>query len=222
MRVSNLCKEEKGNVISDDEDAESIIIYDKTNSDINNNSYLYCFVNEIDNINNNLTTTLNKIEDSKTITKEVDIINENGVIEKDQLLQKILKEISKKPRNEVKRLFDEYNTILATEIDELKLTKLLPHSIQLEPNVKPNKQRCYRLSKVQALALKKELEKLIKNKLIEPSHSPWSSPVILVPKKNKLSILSYALWFMQCPRYFSKGNKQKILSSYWSMHVCLY
>jgi len=28
IRVSNLCKEEKGNVIGDDEDAESIIIYD--------------------------------------------------------------------------------------------------------------------------------------------------------------------------------------------------
>ena len=185
MCVKNLCKEEKGNVISDDEDAESIIIYDKTNSDINNNSYLYCFVNEIDNINDNLTITQNKIEDSKTITKEVDIINENGVFEKDQLLQNILKGIPKKLRNEVKKLFDEYNTILATKIDELKPTKLLPHSIQLEPNAKPIKQRCYRLSKVQALALKKELEKLIKNKLIEPSHSPWSSPVILVPKKNK-------------------------------------
>ena len=61
---------------------------------------------------------------------------------------------------------------------------MVPHNIQLEPNVKPIKQRCYRLSKVQALALKEELEKL-KNKLIEPSHSPWSSPVILVPKKNK-------------------------------------
>ena len=178
MCVSNLCKEEKGNVISDDEDAESIIIYYKINSDINNNSYLYCFVNEIDNINNNLTTTQNKIEDSKTTTKEVDIINENGVFEKDQL-QKILIGIQKKLRNEVKRLFYEYNTILATKIDELKPTKLVPHNIQLEPNVKPIKQRCYRLSKVQAL------EKLIKNKLIEPSHPPWSSPVILVPKKNK-------------------------------------
>ncbi|OUM56415.1 hypothetical protein PIROE2DRAFT_31124, partial [Piromyces sp. E2] len=42
----------------------------------------------------------------------------------------------------------------------------------------------YRLSKVQANALKEELIKLLNNKLIEPSSSPWSSPVILVPKKN--------------------------------------
>ncbi|OUM56388.1 hypothetical protein PIROE2DRAFT_49556, partial [Piromyces sp. E2] len=32
--------------------------------------------------------------------------------------------------------------------------------------------------------LKDELTKLIDKKLIEPSYSEWSSPVVLVPKKN--------------------------------------
>ncbi|OUM62192.1 hypothetical protein PIROE2DRAFT_23008, partial [Piromyces sp. E2] len=43
----------------------------------------------------------------------------------------------------------------------------------------------YRLSKIQSEALKKELTTLIKNRLIEPSCSSWSSPVVLVPKKNE-------------------------------------
>ncbi|OUM62194.1 hypothetical protein PIROE2DRAFT_24343, partial [Piromyces sp. E2] len=43
----------------------------------------------------------------------------------------------------------------------------------------------YRLSKSQTEALKTQLTKLINNKLIEPSNSLWSSPVVLVPKKNK-------------------------------------
>ncbi|OUM56111.1 hypothetical protein PIROE2DRAFT_27050, partial [Piromyces sp. E2] len=42
----------------------------------------------------------------------------------------------------------------------------------------------YRLSKSQVDALKNELMKLINNRLIEPSCSSWSSPVVLVPKKN--------------------------------------
>ncbi|OUM62251.1 hypothetical protein PIROE2DRAFT_44495, partial [Piromyces sp. E2] len=49
----------------------------------------------------------------------------------------------------------------------------------------PIKQKPYRLSKSQTEALKTQLTKLINNKLIEPSNSPWSSPVVLVPKKNK-------------------------------------
>jgi len=67
--------------------------------------------------------------------------------------------------------------------EDLKTNKLLPHRIDLKQGSTPIKQRAYRLSKIQALALKKELEKLI-NKLVEPSHSPWSSPVVLVLKKN--------------------------------------
>jgi len=75
--------------------------------------------------------------------------------------------------------------ILATKTKELGKKKLMPYSIQLIKGAVPIKQKTYRLSKVQADALKEELIKLLENNLIEPSYSPWSFPVILVPKKNK-------------------------------------
>jgi len=75
--------------------------------------------------------------------------------------------------------------ILATKTEELGKTKLMPHSIQLIKDAVPIKQKTYRLSKVQTDALKEELIKLLENNLFESSCFPWSSHVILVPKRNK-------------------------------------
>eukprot|EP00833_Pecoramyces_ruminatium_P003578 jgi/Orpsp1_1/1177610/evm.model.c7180000062132.1 len=86
--------------------------------------------------------------------------------------------------NKIKELLNSYDDIIALSTDDLSETKLLPHSIQLVENCKPLKQRSYRLSKAKADILKQELSKLINKKLIVPSHSTWSSPIILVPKKN--------------------------------------
>ena len=104
--------------------------------------------------------------------------------EKKEIIDKLILEIPWKYKKQVKKLFNKYYHILATKIEELQSTKLLPHTIQLKDGAKPIKQKCYRLSKVQADALKEEITKLINNKLIEPSNSPWSFPVILVLKKN--------------------------------------
>ena len=104
--------------------------------------------------------------------------------EKEALLEDIIKQAPRGIRRQLGRLFKDYKEVLAISIEELGGSKLLPHSITLEKDVLPIKQKAYRLSKDQAQALKKEIVKLLKNKLIEPSSSPWSSPVILVLKKN--------------------------------------
>lgn len=60
----------------------------------------------------------------------------------------------------------------------------LDHHINLKPNFEPRNQRPYRYPFVQ----KSEIEKLIREMLtagiIQPSHSPFASPVILVKKKD--------------------------------------
>lgn len=62
-------------------------------------------------------------------------------------------------------------------------TDVLQHYIYTTCQV-PIKQRPYRLSPVKQQAMEEQLEVMLKEGIVEPSHSAWASPVVLVPKKN--------------------------------------
>ncbi|CAG8846998.1 1834_t:CDS:2, partial [Racocetra persica] len=49
----------------------------------------------------------------------------------------------------------------------------------------PIKQRAYRASPKEHEHIKKEIESIKKERIIRSSQSPWSSPVVLVVKKNR-------------------------------------
>ena len=49
---------------------------------------------------------------------------------------------------------------------------------------KPIYQHPYRKSGKEREAIKQEIEKMLKAKIIQPSNSPWSAPVLMIPKKN--------------------------------------
>jgi len=100
------------------------------------------------------------------------------------MIYSIVNKLPEHLKSSVEKLFLEYICVLALKTDDLGSSKLYPHRINLIPGTEPIKQRAYHVSKVQAEALKKELIKLINNKLIVPSSSPWYSPIVLVPKKN--------------------------------------
>jgi len=74
--------------------------------------------------------------------------------------------------------------VLATSSEELSPSLLIPHHIDLKLDATPIMQRAYCLSKAKSDILKSEIGKLIEKNLITPSNSPWSSPVVLVPKHN--------------------------------------
>ena len=115
--------------------------------------------------------------------------NENAPVNssdiKESAIYNIISTLPEKFKEAVKNLFFNYKEILALKTDDLGCSNLMPHRILLTPDAVPIKQKPYRLSKAQMEALKIQLIKLINNNLIEPSNSPWSSPVVLVPKKNK-------------------------------------
>ena len=87
-------------------------------------------------------------------------------------------------RKQIIELLEDYIVVIATSSEELTPSDLSPHKIRLKPGVTPIKQKYYRLSKFKSDILKEELTKLINKKLIEPSCSEWSSPIVLVPKHN--------------------------------------
>lgn len=58
------------------------------------------------------------------------------------------------------------------------------HSITVKPEAEPCKQRYYpRNPAIQAI-INEEVDKMLTDKVIEPSRSPWSSPIVLVKKPS--------------------------------------
>ena len=63
-------------------------------------------------------------------------------------------------------------------------TRQWDHSIELVPDAKPPKQRCYRMSPAETADLKKQLNQMLDNGWIRPSTSPFGAPVLMVKKKD--------------------------------------
>lgn len=81
--------------------------------------------------------------------------------------------------DDIKLLYDQINT----DIVGLGKTHLIEHVINTGDAV-PIKQKYYRLSPVKQAALEKEVDRMLDVGIVEPSHSPWNSPVVMVEKPN--------------------------------------
>jgi len=62
-------------------------------------------------------------------------------------------------------------------------TGLIEHDVDVGDN-KPIKQKAYRVNPIKAEKLKDEVKFMLKNEMIEPSYSDWSSPCLLAPKAD--------------------------------------
>lgn len=62
-------------------------------------------------------------------------------------------------------------------------THLITHSIDTG-DATPIRQRYYRMSPEKQRILVEQLDEMLKEDVVEPCESPWSSPVLLTPKKN--------------------------------------
>uniref|UniRef100_A0A146LKA7 RNA-directed DNA polymerase n=1 Tax=Lygus hesperus TaxID=30085 RepID=A0A146LKA7_LYGHE len=67
---------------------------------------------------------------------------------------------------------------------KLRATNLMVHEIRLKPGTLPIKQPVRPVSGPIRQALHEELDKLIQQGIVEPSQSPWCSPLVLQKKKN--------------------------------------
>ncbi|XP_078173280.1 uncharacterized protein LOC144567100 [Carex rostrata] len=80
-------------------------------------------------------------------------------------------------------ILPEYSDIFA-EPTVLPPKRDIDHRIPLKPASKPVNLRPYRFSHYQKLEINKIIEELLKNSFIQPSCSPYSSPILLVKKKD--------------------------------------
>lgn len=77
----------------------------------------------------------------------------------------------------------EWKRIFSQDDYDLGVAKTIKHAIQTE-SARPIKQSPYRRSPFEQDIIKKEVDKMITMGVIEPSYSPWASPVVLVNKKD--------------------------------------
>ncbi len=68
------------------------------------------------------------------------------------------------------------------EFPNIGLTNMVEYKIQLKEGAQPFTSRAYRLDPKKTKALRELLDKLLKEDIIEPAISPYSSPIILIRK----------------------------------------
>lgn len=94
--------------------------------------------------------------------------------------------------NKIKNLLHEYQELFPTKFLYIKgiLGDLGVMGIPLKSDVKPIKQRPYRLNPKYMEKVKEELDKMLKSRIIEPfKQSEWVSPMVVQEKKAKVEII---------------------------------
>jgi hypothetical protein len=80
-------------------------------------------------------------------------------------------------------LIEKYKKCFARKYEDLGRCKTAEFEIETD-NAKPIYILPYRKSQVERVMIREEVEKMLRAGIIRPSKSPWSSPVVMVPKKD--------------------------------------
>ena len=84
---------------------------------------------------------------------------------------------------ELSDFLGDHQSMFASPDGKLGVTSLVDHAIDVG-NAKPIKQAPYRPPFAKRKVAEKEMERMLAQGVIEPSSSPWASPVVLVTKKD--------------------------------------
>lgn len=102
----------------------------------------------------------------------------------EKVLELLGKNLPEMYKNTCLNLCKEYVDIFALKQEKLSTNNFYKQRIDLKNDV-PVYKRNYRLPHAQKQIMNEKIEELLVNDVIEPSHSPWNSPLLLVPKKSE-------------------------------------
>ncbi|CAH2106577.1 unnamed protein product [Euphydryas editha] len=105
---------------------------------------------------------------------------------RDNLQRLRLDHMNDEERSKILNLCNEYKDIFYCDQIPLSFTNQVKHKIRTK-NEDPIYVRPYRQAPSQAAEINRQIEKLLKDNVIQESHSPWNAPVHLVPKKGDAS-----------------------------------
>lgn len=86
-------------------------------------------------------------------------------------------------REKLENLCNEFSDIFALESEDITANNFYEQKLQLTDNI-PVYTKNYRIPNSQKHEIKKHVQKLIDSNIVEPSTSPYNSPILLVPKKS--------------------------------------
>ena len=95
-----------------------------------------------------------------------------------------LQNLNKEERESVEKICAKYSDIFFLPGDKLETANICEHSIKLKNNINPIYTKPYRLPQSLKPEIKKQINKMLEDDIIEESNSEWSSPILLVPKKT--------------------------------------
>ncbi|KAL4127078.1 hypothetical protein QTP88_011276 [Uroleucon formosanum] len=90
-------------------------------------------------------------------------------------------------RDSIERVCIDFMDIFHLEGDKLTHTTSIEHEIKTPEGEPPIYQRQYRLPHRQRDEITRQIKQMKSDGIIEPSNSPWNSPILLVPKKMDVS-----------------------------------
>ena len=173
---------------------------------------------ELENTNEKLDTTSHKTLDNSEIAT---LVSKN--------------DLSSQQLARVDKVINKFKSI-SSDQQGLGKTHLISHKINTTGS--PIKQRYYPLSPAKSKALNEEVDKMLSLGVIAPSQSPWSNPVVMIPKKDgswrfcldarKLNDVtvkdSYPLPYISSILDNLKGTRYltsiDLSSAYWQIPLC--
>jgi hypothetical protein len=96
--------------------------------------------------------------------------------ERDILTQLRLDHLNAEERKLLIGACSDFSDIFYVPRDKLSSTGAAQHSINVEPGTEPINTRPYRLPEAQKVEVNKHVQKLLRERIIEESNSPWNSP----------------------------------------------
>lgn len=90
-------------------------------------------------------------------------------------------------RNSIYQICEKFQSVFQLEGDTLTCTNITEHTIPIHDNVQPIHTKSYRYPEVHKDEVNTQITKMLEQGIIEPSQSPWSSPLWVVPKKTDAS-----------------------------------
>lgn len=86
-------------------------------------------------------------------------------------------------QNQIRILLESYGHCFATS-SKVPKTPIAKHRIITSEHARPLRQSPYRVSPREREAIRKQVDEMLRDDVIQPSKSPWAAPVVLVKKKD--------------------------------------